>query len=971
VNPASVRVRLLGGLAVELDGVAVADSVWARRQGAALVALLALADNRRLHRERVIDALWPDLAVDDAAPRLHKAAHHARRALGSPDAITTRSEMVMLFPEATVAVDAIAFADAADHALAAGDIDAADVALALYGGELLPEFSYDEWVSEPRDRLRLLHVQLLRQAQRWEELVAADPTDEAAHVAVMRRLTDDGAPRSALLQFDHLAQVLARELGVEPGSAAIDARERAMAAAAAGDVVPSRGRPPASPREPARLGDFPHPGDEFLGREGELAAIASAFEASRIVTLFGPAGVGKTRLAVEYLRSHPADVVFIDLSRGLESESVAASILGALGASTRSDVPDVERVVETLETRTAVLVLDNCEHLTDAVAAVAERVARDTWGVQVLLTSREALGVAEEHVVPVPPLGLPASGASAAERRSADAVRLLTERTQRAGGIVDDLDAVVRLARRLDGIPLALEIAAARTRTFSPQQILAQLDEGWPLTAPRRATGPAHHVSLDETIDWSYRLLSDDERSLFLYLSTFRGPFDLAAVAAVAGVVPIRAADLLARLVDKSLVQSSVGRAGRRLRLLESVRRFASVRFDESLATVARARHAAHFAARTADLGAMVPGPNEDDALAHLSVEFDDITAAFEHAGTCHDIETMARLVDGPRLSLSTEGARWAHLALRAVDVPGLDGDERYLSILASAAWGAVLRGELSRAQELARRGLDLADDPARHPRLCWIWPQALGESFAVGVQSCLDGARLAHDRGDIAAQSFLLSTAALYRLVVNEERGAVELAEVALDLARSVGSRSLTARAGGTLSYALQDLDAAWARRAADEVLAVASSGDFHLNMPHRVLANLAWRDGEAIVAAEHAALAGEVIRAQGDRYVQAAAMRQLAVIVGDVDAPLAAELLGVADAIVPGIPVLARDVRAVTQLTARLEKDLGPEQFESIVQQGRRTDARAAFVTAQRGITRIRRGRDESEEPRTSPGS
>jgi predicted ATPase/DNA-binding SARP family transcriptional activator len=973
----AVRVRLLGGLAVEIDGRPVPADAWNRRKGAALVGLLALSANRRLHREQVIDALWPDSPVTDAAPRLHKAAHHARRALGMPDSIVARSETVALLPDTAVTVDAFEFADAAEAALTDGTVAAAASALTSYPGELLPELLYEPWTDEPRARLKLLHLQLLHQARRWDEIVERDPTDEEAHVEVMRSLYEVGARRAALLQFDRLDHILRNELGVEPGDAAVELRDRIVSEsraerattedAARVAVEPTRG-------EPQRLGDFPQPSDTFLGRDTDLATLAASCATSRVVTLFGPGGVGKTRLAVEFVRTLPIDSVFIDLSPVTDPSSVAGVFLQALGASTRTGMRDIDRVVETLEPRSVMLLIDNCEHQIEAVAEIAGRLARDTMGVRVLVTSREALGIRDETVVAVAPLPLPPEQASAEEQRGADAVRLFCARAERAGGTVDDLRAVVALVRRLDGIPLALELAAARTRTFAPDQILAQLDEGWPVAATRRATGPAHHNSLDETIDWSYRLLDEADRALLLQLSTFHGSFDLAAVTAVADVVPMRAADLLARLVDKSLVQSRVGRAGRRLRLLDTVRRFAAARLDDAAAAVARDRHAAHFADQVTSLGAAIPGAAEDHALARLAVELDDVTAAFAQAIERSDIETAARLAVGPRLSVSAEGARWAQLALRAVDLPGIERDPAYVALVANAAWGAVLRGDLSSARSLAQRGIEAAGDPAQFPRLCWIWPQALGESFAVGVQSCLDGANAARLAGDHAAESFLLATAAIYRLVTGDEAGAVAAADEALELAHAVGSRSLKARAAGALAYALQDLDADAARRAAAEVLDVAAPGDFHLNMPHRVLANLAWREGDSATAAEHALRAGELIRDQGDRYVQAAAMRQLAVMVGDVDATLAAELLGVADGIVPGIPVLARDAAAVARLQDRLEDELGADRLQSLALKGRRTDARAAYAVASRGIMRlrdaVRTGVDPVTTSRIGPG-
>ncbi len=544
-------------------------------------------------------------------------------------------------------------------------------------------------------------------------------------------------------------------------------------------------------------------------------------------------------------------------------------------------------------------------------------------------------------------------------QRDADAVRLFLERAERAGAVIDDIESVAALCRRLDGIPLALELAAARLRAFSAEQMLDQLDEGWSVSARSRDDRLTHHTSLDDAIDWSFRLLDDGERELLLVLSAFRGPFDLAAAARIADHDLLTTADRLAQLVEKSLVQSAPGRAGRRFRLLETVRAFAAIRVDPAIEAAMRDRHARYFADQVTTLGALVPGPEEDDASARLAVELDDVHAAFEHAAASGDVAMAAELASGPRLSLSTESARWAQLARRAVELPGIEDQPAYVALLASAAWGAVLTADLPLARELALRGLHVEGDLAQHPRLCWILPQATGGSFVEGADCCMVGAEVAARRDDGEAESFLLATAAIYRVAAGDEAAAIDAARRALALARAIGSRSLRARAAGALCYAAQDIDAAMARGAAQEVLEIADAGDFHLNMPHRVLAILAWRDGDFAAAADHAAAAAFLIRDQGDRYVQAASMRQLATLVGTVDAPLAAELLGIADSLVPEVRVIARDEIAGARLRADLDAVLDPEELAGLVERGRRSDSRMAYATVERALRRVRRGR------------
>ena len=258
---------MLGGFDVVVDGRQVPAAEWRRRQAAALVKMLALVPGRSLHRERVIDALWPDLDVDDAAPRLHKAAHYARRSLGEARSVVLDGETVALFPDARVDVDAQEFERLAEAALAAADPRAAGRAADAYGGDLLPQDLYEPWTEAPRDRLRLLYLQVLRLAERWEALTAADPGDEHAHLALIRRLAEGGDRRAAMRQFERLERGLRRELGVAPSETALRLRDELLAVDGAAAGPPSgrgvprgqgqraRRRRPAAGRRPGRDAD--------------------------------------------------------------------------------------------------------------------------------------------------------------------------------------------------------------------------------------------------------------------------------------------------------------------------------------------------------------------------------------------------------------------------------------------------------------------------------------------------------------------------------------------------------------------------------------------------------------------------------------------------------------------------------------------------------------------------------------------
>lgn len=284
----NARISLLGGFDVTVDGAAVPAREWNRRHSAGLVKRLALAPNRRLHREQVLDALWPDVTVHDAAPRLHKAAHYARRALRSTDSVVLTGEMVALWPGHTgVVTDVEEFERAAEAALGDDDVDLAERALATYRGDLLPDDLYDPWAEAPRERLAGLRRELLRLTGRWEELVALDPADEEAHVALIRRSIEAGDHPGALRQYERLERALASELGLRPGPAAQALRAELLTGAP--------GAPGAEPEV-----------SEPVGRDSELATVDALLgqlprSGGRVLFVAGQPGSGKTALLTSLL----------------------------------------------------------------------------------------------------------------------------------------------------------------------------------------------------------------------------------------------------------------------------------------------------------------------------------------------------------------------------------------------------------------------------------------------------------------------------------------------------------------------------------------------------------------------------------------------------------------------------------------------------------------------------------------------
>jgi DNA-binding SARP family transcriptional activator len=298
-----VDIYLLGGFEVLVDGVPVPDEAWRRRDSAALVKLLALSSGHRMPREQVLDALWPDLLVEQGAPRLHKAAHFARTALGHRDGVVLSRDAVSLFPAAEVVVDADSF----DEAAAGGAPDLAAEAVERYRGDLLPDDLYEPWTEEPREWLRLRFVELLRTLGRWDRLLAADPVDEQAHLQMAREHMRRGDRGAAVRQLDRMETVLQRELGTGMSPAAAALREEALA------------MPPDLPweRRLARHAPIPRPTTPTIGRRRDLEGVVAMLRQAPVVTLLGPGGVGKTRLAVEVALAEAAtvDACFVDLTK--------------------------------------------------------------------------------------------------------------------------------------------------------------------------------------------------------------------------------------------------------------------------------------------------------------------------------------------------------------------------------------------------------------------------------------------------------------------------------------------------------------------------------------------------------------------------------------------------------------------------------------------------------------------------------
>jgi predicted ATPase/DNA-binding SARP family transcriptional activator len=556
-----VDIRLLGSFEVVVDGERVPDDAWRRRHAAALVKLLALHPSRRMLRDQVIDALWSDLDVDEAAPRLHKAAHYARSSLGVPEAVVLSGETVSLLPTAEVAVDVALFDRAADEAARSGSATALEAAVDLYRGALLPDDLYAPWTEEARESLRLRHVDLLRQAGRWDDVVAADPLDEEAHLRVVRQHLDQGDRRGALRRLEAMERVLAEELGVGPGETAARLREEAVALPL-DDAVTAGIAGRATP--------LPLPPTQTIGREHDVALAVAMLERARILTLLGPGGVGKTRLAVEvalvYGEAAAVEATFVDLTKVGDAALVPELIVREAGIRSASGADPELLLQEMLRGRSMIFVLDNFEHVVDA-AHIVGRIVQWSPDVRVLCTSRARLHVTGERIFDVSPLRVDAEAVSVPARSvrggrerpgAGDAVTLFEQVATAVDPRFDlrpHLPDVMDICRTLDGLPLAIELAAGHVRTLSPSLLRTRLADrlGSPASAARDL--PARQQTIPATIDWSLQLLGGTEQRLFAQLGVFASAVSLEAVEEVCAEVGGDVVSALANLVDQSLVR--------------------------------------------------------------------------------------------------------------------------------------------------------------------------------------------------------------------------------------------------------------------------------------------------------------------------------------------------------------------------------------------------------------------------------
>ena len=783
-------------------------SLGGSRPGA-LLALLALHANRPVPTEQLVRDLWDGDPPAGATATLHSHMRTVRRVVGA-DRLHTRAggyELVVGEDE----LDARTFeieAAAGRTALARGDASAATHtltrALSRWRGPAYADAAGAAWSTTEAARLEelraaaeeaLLEARLTRGedaevAALAEAAVAQHPLRERLWALWIRALYRGGRQAEALQAYQRLRARLSDELGIDPSDELI-----ALELAILKHDPSLNGPRPVGIALDAVATNLPEVPTSFVGRDRELDQLLTRLAAGRLVTVTGPGGVGKTRLALEAARraapTYTDGVFLCDLVAVAVGSAVPDAVASVLRVHQRTGRTVVERLVEFLRSKRVLLVMDNCEHVLDAVAATAEQLITRTSSVDIVATSREPLAVAGEQRLPIDPLPVPVGDEDPDEVAS---VRLFVDRAAavQPSFVLDRANTplVRELCRHVDGIPLAIELAAARLAARTLAEVVHDLEDRLDTLAGGRRTDHARHRSVQALIGWSCDLLPDAERRLYEELSVFAGGFTTSAAAAVHDVPAGVGADLVEALVVKSLVVARPAGDSTRYRLLEPIRRDAEERLrGRGDLDQTRRRHArwAVGLAEAADAGVRTAA--EPAWVARVDADLANLRAAHLWSLAVDDADVALRLSAAlfwyaTSTSLS-EVFAWAE---RASARFAASGHPLLATVFASAGIGAWRRGDVTRARALAERALEAAR--GHEPSAARLALQVLGDvetlegDCARAVESYRRAAALGHACGDVLQTVTDTGNTALALAYMANCRDARAAAETAASLA-------------------------------------------------------------------------------------------------------------------------------------------------------------------------------------------
>ncbi|GAA4714749.1 SARP family transcriptional regulator [Phytohabitans rumicis] len=687
---------MLGSFEVRTDDGAFADVPGARLRG--LLIALALEPGRVVPKATLVDWIWGEHPPADAANALQRLVSRLRKALpegsveGQPDGYRLRAE-----PDA---VDAVRFERLVGQARNGDDPQRVGLlreALAMWRGAAMQDVGLQESAAFDAAVSRLEGLRLTAMEDRFDaevsaghggglvaeltDLVAAHPMRERLVAALMRALVAAGRGSEALLVYQRTREALADALGVDP-SPELSALHVALLR---GDV----GR-----REEERNTNLRAELTSFVGRDADVAVVRELVAEHRLTTLIGPGGSGKTRLATETARTLlddlPDGAWLVELAAIGTDGDVAQATLAGLGLrdALLGGAPNAEpadRLIAAVREREALLILDNCEHVIESAAAFAHRVLGECQRLRILATSREPLGITGEALWLVEPLTLPEGDASPGEIESSPAVQLLRDR---AGAVRKDfavdahaLSTIVRVCRVLDGMPLAIELAAARLRTMSLDQLANRLDDRFRLLTGGSRTALPRHRTLRAMVDWSWELLTDAERTVLRRLSVFSGGASLEAAERVCvgdAVEQEPVLELLTALTEKSLLVAE-GDSAPRYRMLGTIKEYAAQRLAEAgESDLARHAHLAYFTELTETADPQLRRAEQVKWLATLAAEHDNISSAIRGALAAGEAHGAMRLAAGAGWYwwLSGHKGEGNELLIAAATIPGEVDDE-------------------------------------------------------------------------------------------------------------------------------------------------------------------------------------------------------------------------------------------------------------------------------------------------------
>ncbi|NEW38485.1 AfsR/SARP family transcriptional regulator [Nocardia cyriacigeorgica] len=759
-----MQIGMLGPFEVRTDGGVLAEVPGARLRG--LLIALALNAGHAVPKATLIDWIWGENPPADAANALQRLVSRLRKVLpegsieGQPDGYRLRVE-----PDA---VDAVRFerllAKARDDEDSRG-LPQRREALGLWRGAAMQDIGLQESAAFDAVVTRLEGLRLTAMEDRFDaeidlghgaeliteltDLVAAHPVRERLVAALMRALAAAGRDTEALRVYERTRESLADELGVDPSPELSDVHLALL-------------RGEMSRQEDSRKTNLRAELTSYVGKDADIAAVRELTADHRLTTLIGPGGSGKTRLATETARTLlgdlPDGVWLVELAPigadddtrngpdGPDGNNIAQATLAALKLrdALLGEAPDAEpteRVIAALRERAMVLILDNCEHVIESAAAFAHRLLGECRRLRILATSREPLGITGEALWPVVPLALPDGTAGPAEIESSPAVQLLRDR---AGAVRKDLETdahtlstLARVCRALDGMPLAIELAAARLRTMSLDQLANRLDDRFRLLTGGSRTALPRHRTLRAVIDWSWELLTDPERVVLRRLSVFSGGATLEAAERVcaypgrgqdAAVEPGEVLELLTALTEKSLVVTEGDRIPR-YRMLGTIKEYAEQRLAEAdESESARRAHLAYFT-DLADLAEPhLRRAEQLEWLATLEAEHDNIAAAMRGALAAGEADGAMRLAAaaGWYWWLGGHKAEGHELIIAATALPSDVSDEIRAVVYALAVQfvSAGREGDQYRAAEWIRKANEFSRNVhGGHPALRFTAP--------------------------------------------------------------------------------------------------------------------------------------------------------------------------------------------------------------------------------------------------------